>query len=55
LGLLAANGLMLVGTALALILVNIRLPKEEAALIERFGDDYRHYQARTGRYFPRLS
>jgi len=28
---------------------------EEARLIERFGDDYRVYMQRTGKFFPRLS
>lgn len=28
---------------------------EEAKLIERFGDEYRSYMQRTGRFFPRLS
>ena len=27
---------------------------EEAKLVERFGDDYRAYIARTGQFFPRL-
>lgn len=31
-----------------------RTPREEARLIEAFGDDYRTYMQRTGRYFPRL-
>lgn len=28
--------------------------REETALIERFGDDYRDYRRRTGLFFPRL-
>lgn len=31
------------------------LRDEEAALIERFGEEYRTYMRRTGRYLPRLS
>ena len=31
-----------------------RIRSEEAKLVERFGDDYRRYMARTGRFFPRL-
>lgn len=31
------------------------LRDEEAALIERFGDKYRAYMRRTGRFLPRLS
>lgn len=41
-------------TLLAFVLLNIRLPKEEAHLIERFGDEYRTYMRRTGRFLPRL-
>jgi protein-S-isoprenylcysteine O-methyltransferase Ste14 len=31
-----------------------RTPLEEAKLVERFGDEYRAYMARTGRFLPRL-
>jgi protein-S-isoprenylcysteine O-methyltransferase Ste14 len=37
-----------------LVMLLIRLPKEEEKLIERFGDEYRDYRKRTGRFFPRL-
>jgi protein-S-isoprenylcysteine O-methyltransferase Ste14 len=33
--------------------LNIRLPKEEAGLIEKFGDDYREYIQRIGRSLPK--
>ena len=32
----------------------VRTATEEEKLVERFGDDYRRYRARTGRVFPRL-
>lgn len=35
-------------------LLALRCRCEEAMLIERFGEDYRDYMARTGRFFPRL-
>ncbi len=39
---------------LAIILLSIRLPTEEALLIEKFGDEYRDYMKRTGRYLPKI-
>ena len=39
---------------LTFIVMAIRTPKEEANLIEKFGDDYRNYMKRTGRFFPKL-
>ena len=32
----------------------LRTPLEEQKLIERFGDDYRAYARRTGRFLPRI-
>jgi protein-S-isoprenylcysteine O-methyltransferase Ste14 len=40
---------------LTFILMAIRTPKEEANLIEKFGDEYREYMKQTGRFLPRLS
>lgn len=52
--LLAANWfIVLVGIAAFVVLAR-RTRIEEAKLIERFGDDYRDYVQRTGRYLPRL-
>lgn len=42
---------MLLGSAV----LTQRTEIEEARLIERFGDDYRVYMQRTGKFFPRLS
>ncbi len=39
---------------LTFIIMAIRTPKEEANLIEKFGDEYREYMKRTGRFFPKL-
>lgn len=50
----AANWFFFVqGCAMFLLLV-IRTRKEEENLIARFGDDYRKYMQRTGRFVPRL-
>ena len=38
-------------TVLALLIA--RTDREEAKLIERFGDEYRHYMTETGRFWPR--
>jgi protein-S-isoprenylcysteine O-methyltransferase Ste14 len=39
---------------LAFILMAVRTPAEEANLIAKFGDEYRLYMQRTGRFLPRL-
>ncbi|MEQ8789901.1 MAG: isoprenylcysteine carboxylmethyltransferase family protein [Pirellulaceae bacterium] len=50
--LLSANWLVpLIGVA-AFVLLVIRTRKEEANLVARFGDAYRDYMARTGRFMP---
>jgi len=38
----------------ALTLMFIRVPREEALLVEKFGDAYREYRSGTGRFLPRL-
>jgi len=43
------------GTAIILSLMTLRLRKEEALLIERFGDRYRRYMKTTRRFFPSLN
>ena len=50
----AANALFFVTGSMVLALLVIRTRKEEANLIARFGDDYRSYMQRTGRFVPRL-
>ena len=54
LSLLAANWFMGLASVAVLVMVLVRLPKEEARLIERFGDEYRAYTERTGCLLPRL-
>ena len=39
---------------LTFILMAVRTPKEEANLIEKFGDEYREYMKHTGRFLPKL-
>ena len=53
--LLAANWLIALAGAAVFVLLDLRTPKEERRLLDRFGDDYRNYAARTGKYLPRLT
>jgi protein-S-isoprenylcysteine O-methyltransferase Ste14 len=53
--LVAANWFFFVAGCLMFTLLVIRTRKEEEKLVERFGDAYRQYMRRTGRFFPRLS
>ncbi|MBI5935629.1 MAG: isoprenylcysteine carboxylmethyltransferase family protein [Chloroflexi bacterium] len=53
-GLMADNWFIAMFGLLAFILMAIRTPKEEANLIEKFGDEYREYMKRTGAFFPKL-
>jgi protein-S-isoprenylcysteine O-methyltransferase Ste14 len=39
---------------LAFIAMAIRTTKEEANLIEKFGEVYREYLKRTGRFLPKI-
>ena len=53
--LLAENWFIGAMAVVAFIVLNLRLPNEEAHLIERFGDEYRQYMQRTGKFMPRLN
>jgi protein-S-isoprenylcysteine O-methyltransferase Ste14 len=53
-GLIADNWFIAALGVLAFILMAVRAPKEEANLIEKFGDEYRNYMKTTGRFLPRL-
>ena len=52
--LIAANWFLMVTGPIALAMLVVRTPIEEAKLVERFGDDYRRYMARTNRFIPTL-
>ncbi len=54
LGVVAANWFIGLASLVVLVMLLIRLPKEEEKLIERFGDEYRAYIERTGRLLPRI-
>ena len=43
-----------IGFLSIVLLLALRVSREERELEERFGDSYRQYKLRTGRFFPRL-
>jgi protein-S-isoprenylcysteine O-methyltransferase Ste14 len=53
--LLSANWLLVLLAVAATIALYGRIKKEEAMMLERFGDEYRAYMQRTGRLLPRLT
>ena len=60
--LLAPGAVLLVGSWLLLsvppvmyLAARVFIPREEAALAERYGASFRQYRRRTGRFVPRLS
>jgi protein-S-isoprenylcysteine O-methyltransferase Ste14 len=54
-GMMADNWFIAALGVLAFIAMAIRTTKEEANLIEKFGDEYRQYMKTTGRFLPRLT
>jgi len=53
-GMIADNWFIAALGVIAFIGMAIRTPQEEANLIEKFGDEYREYMKRTGRFLPKL-
>jgi len=51
---MAANWFLLAGGLSVLALLVIRTDAEEARLVARFGDAYKEYMSRTGRFLPKL-
>jgi protein-S-isoprenylcysteine O-methyltransferase Ste14 len=54
-GLMAANWFILALASVVVVVIRwLVVPREEEALIAKFGDDYRHYIQSTGGMLPRL-
>lgn len=51
---ISSNAFFVGAGAVILSLLGVRSRVEEANLLRRFGEDYRRYQQRTGRFFPRF-
>jgi protein-S-isoprenylcysteine O-methyltransferase Ste14 len=54
LGLLTANWIFVTMAVLSIVGTVVRIPKEEQMMIEAFGEEYKNYMERTGRFFPML-
>jgi protein-S-isoprenylcysteine O-methyltransferase Ste14 len=53
LSLLTANWIFVGVSVIAIIGLILRVPKEEQMMMDKFGDEYKSYMLRTGRYFPK--
>jgi protein-S-isoprenylcysteine O-methyltransferase Ste14 len=51
---ITSNGFFLLAGGVVLGLIYVRTQKEEELLLSRFGDHYRAYMLRTGRFLPKL-
>lgn len=51
---IASNWFIAAMAGLSFILLAVRLPNEEAHLIEKFGDEYRKYMKTTGAFLPKF-
>ena len=51
---MAANSFLALTGGLGVALIVVRTQTKEEKLVERFGDEYRTYMDRTGRFFPQV-
>lgn len=54
LSLLTANWIFVAVSVLSIVGLIVRIPKEEQMMIEAFGEEYKAYMQRTGRFFPKM-
>jgi protein-S-isoprenylcysteine O-methyltransferase Ste14 len=54
LALIAASWLIVLLVVIAIAVLYARIGKEEAMMIEQFGDEYRKYMKRTRRFLPSI-
>ena len=54
-GMMADNWFIAALGIFSFVIMAVRTPQEEANLIEKFGDEYRSYMKRTGRFLPKIS
>jgi protein-S-isoprenylcysteine O-methyltransferase Ste14 len=52
--LMSTNLIIGLSGLIVLVLLAIRTPQEEQMLVQRFGSAYEDYQAKTGRFLPKL-
>jgi protein-S-isoprenylcysteine O-methyltransferase Ste14 len=54
-GLLAASWvIIIIPTTFFLLMISLRMPEEEAAMVQQFGEPYEEYMQRTGRLLPKI-
>ena len=51
--LIAANGFLVALLAFSIVDLSLRIPREEQMMAEEFGEAYRAYAQRTGRFLPK--
>ena len=54
LALVSANWFFVAFFVMSLFGLGLRVPKEERMMVEQFGEEYRAYTQRTGRYLPKM-
>jgi len=53
-GAVSANIFFLINYLSTIIIIFMRIPREEKISLDKFGDEYRAYMKRTGRLLPHL-